>query len=88
MVIVEFLDCDEAAHAAVILRAFGLSATVTGRELTAADEPPFMVWTVAAPELRDTPKPERDEATDYIDTKWDREAEEREYPLHRWRHLD
>lgn len=89
MVIVEFLDEAEASHAAAVLRAFGLIANVKGRELDAADEPPYMVWTVSAPELRDTPYPERCEVDDYIDTKWDREAEDREFPLHaRWRYVD
>lgn len=78
MVIVEFLDSAEAMHAAEVLRAFGLTATVTGRELDAAEEPPFMVWTVATPDLRDTPTPEiHDE--DFIASHFDAEAEDREY---------
>lgn len=83
MVIVEYLDGSEATHAATVLRAFGLAAVVEGREVESGspEEPPLMVWTVATPDLRtiEAPYPERDEATDYIDTRWDREAEDREY---------
>ena len=82
MVIVEFLDAAEATHAATVLRAFGLSATVTGRVLAAADEPPYTVWTVAAPELRNTPTPEIHE-DDFIASHFDAEAEEREYGRNR-----
>jgi hypothetical protein len=79
MVIVEYLDSAEAMHAAAVLKAFGLRVDGPhGRETESGDEPPLMVWTVATPDLVNTPYPERDEATDYIDSHWDREAEDRD----------
>ena len=36
-----------------------------------------MVWTVHAPELLNTPMPERDEVDDYIESRFDREEEGR-----------
>lgn len=85
MVIVEYLDSAEAMHAASVLKAFGLRVDGPhGRETESGDEPPLMVWTVATPDLSPVegillvPPPERDEATDYIDSHWDREAEDRD----------
>jgi hypothetical protein len=79
MVIVEYLDSAEAMHAAAVLKAFGLRVDGPhGRETESGDEPPLMVWTVATPDLVNTPYPERDEATDYIDSHWDREHEDRD----------
>lgn len=83
MVIVEFLDSAEATHAVDVLKQFGLEAHAVGREVEAGEEAPVTVWRVYAPQLLDTPKPERDEVDDYIDTKWDRIDEERLYGLRR-----
>lgn len=90
MVIVEYLDSAEAMHAAVVLKAFGLRVVGPhGRETPSGDnEAPLMVWTVATPDLRDTPFPERDEVNDYIETKWDREDEMRLFGPRRGRDIE
>lgn len=85
MVIVEYFDHADAMHAVVVLEAFGLKVDGPyGRESGSGDgEAPVMVWYVGAPELRDTPTPERDEVDDYIDSKWDRIDEDRLYGMRR-----
>lgn len=87
--IVEFLDAQEAMHAATVLKAFGLKVDGPhGRETDSGPgEAPLMVWTVCAPELLDTPSPEPHE-DDYGESHFDREQEDRDYWSGRGRQLD
>jgi len=88
---------DEAVYAVAVLERFSIPARVEGPFPVVhwgGGEPDGLEWKVAAEIPTATwlanvvgpgPMVDRDEANDYVDSHWDREAEDREYRLGRGR---
>lgn len=75
-----YFDSDEAMAAVATLRRFGVDVRGPfGRRIEAPGEPPYYEWLVTAYGMigADYEGAERDEAEDYIDSRWDRAAEDR-----------